>query len=174
LDTLTRMYSWSAATSEWIISSKNVLGYYTDGQDSTVSVYGWNSVENQWQANFRFEMSYETNKSFVNQYMGQDGQWLFFSKITTYYSEYTVTGIKNPSSIEIGIYPNPARDFIMVNMPGASNSATIELYNIQGMKVLDQRLQEGKQVSTNGLPKGLYLYKITNNGIRSVGKLMIE
>jgi hypothetical protein len=174
LDTLINQYQWSAELNEWIPSQKSEVKYNQNGVDSLVTVYSWNSIDSVWMGVIMFAMSYEADKSFVNQYMGQDGQWLFFSKITYYYSEYTPTGIKNPSNTEVGVYPNPARDFIMVNMPGASNSATIELYNIQGMKVLDQRLQEGKQVSTNGLPKGLYLYKITNNGIRSVGKLMIE
>jgi hypothetical protein len=173
VDTLTCQYNWSAESNDWMITQKNVPEYYMNGEDSVVSVYGWNSVENQWAGSFRFEMLYETDKSFVNQYMWLDGQWQFFSKITTYYSEYLPSGISNPVE-ETGVYPNPAREFIVIDMPDISNTATIQIFNVQGKKVLDQKIPDGKQISTSGLSKGIYLYRIINNRNSSTGKLVIE
>jgi hypothetical protein len=173
LDTLTCQYHWSADLNDWVMGQRAVSEYTIDGMDSVVSVYGWNEVENQWYANFRFEMRYDEDKSYVDQFMGIDNEWQFFSTITTYYSEYLPTGISKVSD-NPGIYPNPAREFIVIDMPVASDNATIQLFSLQGRKVLDQKVTDGKQISTNDLPKGLYLYKITSNGNGFSGKLVIE
>lgn len=174
LDTLTYQYHWSPESSEWIVSQKSVDEYNNNGEDSVTSIYSWNSSENQWQGLIRYEMTYGTDKSFVNQYSGQDGQWVFTSRVISYYSGYTVTGIKNPATFEISVYPNPAREFIMIDLNDNSNSATIEIYNIQGKKVLYQRITGKEPINISDLPKGIYLYKIVNQGIHSTGKFQVE
>lgn len=174
LDTLTCKYNWSAESSEWIIFQKAVSKYNQNRKDSIVTVYMWDAIGGQWTGNFKFEMFYEENKEILNQYLGLDGQWLYLSKISYYFSEFTPTGVNNPSKSEIRLYPNPAKEFIMIELNDNSNSATIEIYNIQGRKVLYQRITDKEQIQIRDLPKGIYLYKIFNHGIHSTGKFQIE
>jgi hypothetical protein len=173
LDTLTCQYQWSSESNEWIIGQRGVSEYTSEGMDSVVSVYGWNVIDSVWNGFFRFEMQYDEDRSYVNQFMWNEGEWQFFSRITTYYSAYLPTGISNTIQ-EGGIYPNPASDFIVIDIPGVSEDAYIQLFSVQGRKVLSQKITYGKQVSTSNLPNGLYLYKIINNGKEFTGKLVIQ
>jgi len=74
----------------------------------------------------------------------------------------------------IFIYPNPSKEFIVFDLTNISESSIVELFDIQGKKVLEQMLSENKQISVSSLPKGLYLYKLYNRDIIYIGKLIIE
>jgi hypothetical protein len=74
----------------------------------------------------------------------------------------------------INIYPNPAKEFVVFDVAIVGESATVQLYNVDGKKVLEQKLTDNKQVSTGDLPKGLYMYKLNNKGYSYTGKLIIE
>lgn len=47
-----------------------------------------------------------------------------------------------------------------------SLSARVELFDMQGKKILDQELAENKRLSISNLPKGFYLYTMNWTGIR--------
>jgi len=74
----------------------------------------------------------------------------------------------------INIYPNPAKEFVVFDVAIVGESATVQLYNVDSKKVLEQKLTDNKQVSISGLPKGLYMYKLNNKGYSYTGKLIIE
>jgi photosystem II stability/assembly factor-like uncharacterized protein len=74
----------------------------------------------------------------------------------------------------ISVYPNPAKDFVVFDLPNGSESATVELYDIQGKKVIQQKLTETKQISVGHLPRGLYLYRLTDSKKFYAGKLVVE
>jgi len=66
-------------------------------------------------------------------------------------------------------YPNPARGPIQVEFLNAIRyeEPALRLFNLQGQQVLHQRLQRGAQsaeLSTNGLPGGLYILQYTSAG----------
>jgi photosystem II stability/assembly factor-like uncharacterized protein len=72
------------------------------------------------------------------------------------------------------VYPNPSKDFVTFDLPYNSKSATVELYDIQGKKVIQQKLTETKQIAVGHLPKGLYLYRLTDGEKVYSGKLVVE
>ncbi|WP_421949009.1 T9SS type A sorting domain-containing protein [Phaeodactylibacter xiamenensis] len=66
-------------------------------------------------------------------------------------------------------YPNPARGPIQVEFLNAIRyeEPALRLFNLQGQQVLHQRLQRGAQsaeLSTSGLPGGLYILQYTSAG----------
>jgi len=66
-------------------------------------------------------------------------------------------------------YPNPARGPIQVEFLNAIRyeEPALRLFNLQGQEVLHQRLQRGAQsaeLSTNGLPGGLYILQYSSAG----------
>ena len=96
------------------------------------------------------------------------------SKGTFYYSEHYITFIPETPDKQISVYPNPAKEFIAFDLTNISGTAIIEIYDIQGNKVIEQKLSENKQITVSSLPKGMYMYKINNGGKLFTGKLAVD
>jgi hypothetical protein len=73
---------------------------------------------------------------------------------------------------EVLVYPNPARDFITVELgPQRFKDQTFVLFDLQGKRVLERRLNQPiSQISLQDLPMGIYLYRVGNVS----GKLVVE
>lgn len=68
----------------------------------------------------------------------------------------SAVALKQPSA-KISIYPVPANDFLMVEFEG---STKVEIYNMMGIKVLQQETQAGRtQVDVSRLNAGVYFIK---------------
>ncbi len=64
-------------------------------------------------------------------------------------------------------YPNPARDFVTLNLNGLDRSLVVEIVDINGKTVMSKQVMPGTtQISLNTaiLPAGLYLYRIMDQG----------
>jgi hypothetical protein len=75
---------------------------------------------------------------------------------------------------KLNVYPNPAKEYIVFDITNISNSAIVELFDNQGKKVLEQKLSVTGQIFISNLAKGLYLYRINNNGTIYKGKIIID
>jgi len=88
--------------------------------------------------------------------------------------------INNQNSINISVYPNPAKEFININMTSANNSnAIIRLTDISGKLVLSETksLSEGNNsmiINTCDLNSGLYILKIQNGNEILNEKILIN
>lgn len=91
--------------------------------------------------------------------------------ITYYYSEHGFNA-QTPET-QINIYPNPASEYVIFNLTDISDYATVEEFNDQGKKILEQKLPVNGQIFISHLAKGLYLYRINNNGTIHKGKIII-
>jgi photosystem II stability/assembly factor-like uncharacterized protein len=88
-------------------------------------------------------------------------------------SDITV-GINEINSTEnhIEVYPNPAKDKLTLISP---QKADMELLSIQGQKILQQQLFQGKTViDLTGLAKGIYILKLSNNKKTEVIRIVKE
>jgi hypothetical protein len=89
----------------------------------------------------------------------------------------TPPGIKdNPEISTFKIYPNPVKDDLNI-LTQSREEAIIKIYNANGVMV--KQLSMNKNLTTitiSDLPKGLYLYQITdrNENIPGSGKFIIE
>ena len=99
-----------------------------------------------------------------------------FREVIEFYR--TTTGVDELAGANnsFTVYPNPATDYLMVKPQfNKTSEADFELYNLQGIKVLQQHASfsgEGFKINTASLARGLYLYKITSeNGVTS-GKII--
>jgi hypothetical protein len=174
-DTLLNYFNWNVESSIWNISMKIEKSYDAKGRDSVQTRSQWDQYGSKWIPDYKAESLYDnSNNTVMDQYMGTEEGWQLLSELTTYRSRFTLSGTGNSSLTPIRLYPNPARDFIRIDMKDVPASATLEIYNIQGSRMLDQQIQGGRQIDITALPGGLYIYKITGNGIRTTGKLVIE
>ncbi len=79
--------------------------------------------------------------------------------------EITEIGIKDVSEQHIFVYPNPAKEKIMIKVPGKA-STHISLYNAQGVLIKQKQSKSQthvKEMSLKGLSKGVYFLVIKMN-----------
>jgi len=78
-------------------------------------------------------------------------------------------GVKELLSKKIQVYPNPARDFILID--NLKDNVEFEIYDIQG-KLIKREKYKNSQISLNNLTKGVYIIKIPSENYSQ--KIIIE
>jgi len=175
-------YTWDKAGSQWVGMMK-IESVYTANDPTAITVYHWDKVVNPTTGWVNFSKTEQTaSGSLPNnvKYVVMTGtdwdvdKWVNSNKDTYYYSDQSTSVFNKNSEDDITVYPNPAKEFIIFDLANISASAIAEIYDIQGKKVLEQKVSENKQISVSNLRKGLYFYKLHNNGTIRTGKLLIE
>ena len=83
----------------------------------------------------------------------------------------TTIDIDNTAANEVAIYPNPANDYITIEVPNIFGSITI--YNAAGVAVAEKRIETNTiKMDVSAYPKGAYLAKIIS-GNKCVTKSFI-
>jgi hypothetical protein len=169
---------WDKTASQWVVETKDESTWNANGNNASQSLYQWNSTSAQWIGIQKNESTYDSSGRntlfFWYNWDLTNSEWIVASKDTSYYSEHTINSVPSITEKEIHVYPNPARDFIVVDLSNISNSATIEIYSMNGKLVSRLRSGENQQIAVRNLSKGLYLLRIYNNGMLYCGKFIVE
>lgn len=76
------------------------------------------------------------------------------------------------------IYPNPATNFVSVNLEIFKNKTTIEIFDMQGEQIfkqtVDSNINTELTINTNHLSNGIYMIRIINESFTASQKLMIQ
>ena len=155
--TMNSIYSYIELTSSWMGISKIV---YSSGVTPPTPPPG--------NIAFRIATNYPWN------ILGNTWAGTANNRTTYYYSNQTTSINNKVSEKDLRVYPNPAQEFIVFDFTVNSESVKTEIFDIQGRKVFEQQLSENKQISVSNLRKGLYVYKVYNNGIIYTGKFLKE
>jgi len=91
------------------------------------------------------------------------------SQISSLYNNNTLSSSDfNQNNLKVAMYPNPVNDVLNIEIENEIKS--IEIYNIQGQKVLQS---SNKQIETNSLNSGIYMVRVEDvNGAVATQKLM--
>lgn len=83
---------------------------------------------------------------------------------------------EKPTAFLMGIYPNPARDIVTVNIVRNSNeAATLNIYNMNASLVKTETMKQNQQeVNISDLNNGIYLVEIKSDGFTGKQKLIIQ
>ncbi len=88
----------------------------------------------------------------------------------------STTAIDNIAIIQLNLFPNPANDFVVVDLAG--NSIDIaEVYNILGekMQITYQQIENGElKINTSSLSAGNYIVKMSNDEQEMIARFVIE
>ena len=94
-------------------------------------------------------------------------------------STFDISDLKAPQLIKV--YPNPAMQIVNVELSGFSGTATIQLHNLQGKLMQQQKLLTGpekatlQQLNVSKLANGTYLITVMDEkGNRKTEKVVIE
>lgn len=85
-------------------------------------------------------------------------------------------GINDPIEAEVKVFPNPASEFILVNLPGNSPEATAGMYDLSGKLLRSWKLESGSsaRLDLNGINTGLYILKIEYGNAVTNTKVMLQ
>lgn len=81
-----------------------------------------------------------------------------FSTWSTVPLRTSMTNVSNiNASGSINIYPNPAGDFIYIELAGTAKAeGNISVYNIVGQNMMSEQLEKNGKLDVSSLPKGIY------------------
>lgn len=90
---------------------------------------------------------------------------MYIDWVHTYQLEDDESLDNKAHSSKIRVFPNPANDFIKINLDGnLDRNASVHIYDSLGAVVrTESLLNNDVEVSLNGLSKGIYLVKVSNN-----------
>jgi hypothetical protein len=145
------MDQWDATLNAFVKTTKKIKTYNSYGQCTSLKINSWDTLSNSWTIK-----PWDTKQNF-------------------YYEEYT-TGIStSPKTEIINIYPNPAKDQLIIKL--GSNTGTdskISLYNNLGVQVLNINQLQGTEMKINvqDLSSGTYFLHVevgNSSVVKTVG-----
>ena len=143
--------------------------------DTTLTNYSWNFGDS----------SFSNKKTPIHQYT-KAGKYLVNLKA------YNANGCLNDSTIEIvyapvglnelmlnnqtKLYPNPASDFVTLNINNTGNDfIIINVYNVVGALIKSEQLNKSnQQINVEDLSNGVYVIEIKNKESTESKKLIIQ
>jgi hypothetical protein len=168
---------------QWVNSAKNTFIYDSNGHIYIHQLELWEN--NSWQYLSRVRYSYNQNglcDSGVNEIL-QAGNWIKAenpgnfnfndnqsrnfqfkaNKIEVVYKNFV--GLEEPKETQATISPNPATEYITVEVPNIEPLQEIELYNIFGECVLSVETglrPVSTKIDVSALPPGVYFVRVGN------------
>jgi len=171
---------WNKEASIWVYSDKTELNLNANGEMTMYSMYSWDENTNKWIGFMKTTTTFGSTSGGIKYSISTShlwdedaNNWIVASRSTSYYSNQT--NLADEISVtNMRVYPNPAREFIVFDFANFSEIALVEIFDIQGKKVLEQKLSANMQISVSNLQKGLYLYRLNSAGNIYSGKIMKE
>jgi hypothetical protein len=119
------------------------------------------------------ELNYNKVITGTNTFEMLNGSWKNTGKLVFYYSGGTSTGIEENGTNMFSVYPNPASDLVSFRWKGNYENLNLQMYQITGVKALEQMTFPGEIISISRLENGIYFFKLLNgNQIVNAGKLI--
>ena len=179
--------SYTYGTVGGVLSVK--LAFYNASFVNCTSVINWKSVTEENFSHYEVEYSIDGinfkvvskvnskggNSSYSVTHNAAQGKAYYRLKFLSIVgkSEYSsiISLDVNCSKSSVSVYPNPAQDFINVNIAGVDNKVTrAQLFNGVGQVILNKTLQNGTtQLDISRMASGIYQLKLINsNGAENI------
>lgn len=196
-------FNWISNANSWEGEEKIEYDYDANGNETLMRGSVWDADSDQWTIKMYFEYGYDNSGNqvlwryqnvlsdmglLVESEFNSDGGILQETKYnwgasisdyyltyryTYYYSDQVISSVSEPIlTDQVKTYPNPARDYVVFDID--SHSAFVELFDMQGKKVLSQELLETKQIDLSDLKSGIYFYKLVQADRTLSGKIIVK
>ncbi len=194
-------YSWDTDDNKWIPSYVEINEHDSYGNFLFHSRQNFDKEKNQWVDEFSDEYSYDLSIEFSNlsypsawpsgclsnlyrfdNYMHtmlqktysepKNNSLEITERLTFYYAPIITTGRLEMPETEFKVFPNPAIDYVQFELENASIPSIIEVYDLQGRKIISKILPANKQIAISHLKTGVYVYKLTQGSEVKQGKII--
>ena len=129
---------------------------------------------------------YETLSSFNN--LPADGEWTLKIKDPHNNDGGTVNsfsidicyitnslGLDSNSLTNTTVYPNPTKDYLFIDIPNATGTSKLKLYDVQGRFVMETKTSNTHEViNIENLQNGVYMLSIENETNKTVKKVILN
>lgn len=123
----------------------------------------------------------QTNYSFIDESFVSEIKYYRLKQIDnngTYSYSKIVSLNSTTKNTEIGIFPNPVADLLILQSKGINKaSLEIDLYNSNGQIVKKQQFNQGSTIcyiETANLVNGVYFVSVSDNSIKKVYKIIVQ
>lgn len=77
------------------------------------------------------------------------------------------------NNLDFSIAPNPARNIVSITFPNFINSATLEVYNVLGKRIMVQEISSlNNRINVADWNSGIYLVKVSNGDVSQTKRLV--
>jgi hypothetical protein len=187
---------------QWVNNEKDEYTYDTDANLTDEIYTYWDMNSSQWVPDEKDSYIYDMNYTFqdlilplfedadedisilfghmltkmtLNYWDEDSARWFSAAYAMLYYSAQSPNAVINPKSpLGLHIFPNPASDYITVQMKNNGNKGHYEIFNLLGKKVLSGNFTDGKKIPVQSLKSGIYLCRFTSGGKSRSVKLKIR
>jgi hypothetical protein len=156
-------FNWNATASTWDKQTKMSYSYNSNNKLSEIIYYYWSTSAYVLSSKFTFD--YDSNGNEIENMMyswnSSTSTWGYNSKTNNYWSLHQVSSIIQPSIAGSTLYPNPAKDFVIID--GLNTPAEVQIFSIDG-KLIQAKKIENNRLDVGNLSKGVYIISYTENG----------
>lgn len=85
--------------------------------------------------------------------------YVFIDNVQLYECD-SLIGIDENLIQPISIYPNPAQDFVSIDIPSNYTQAQLNIYNLTGQLVAQKRIQSNQNIPITELGNGMYIFVV--------------
>jgi len=118
--------------------------------------------------------TYSLNVSSMN-VCGESSPRSILITITNYKSDIAVVESTENDLSSINVFPNPGNDVINVSLPSGDGMYKVQLYSLEGELILEQDVnQTNATLDVSEFASGMYVVKISGNGLQHQQKLLIS
>lgn len=195
--------NWSMSFTTFVLEKNNMTEYdYNPAGDVSYDIYfDWDAASDTWKEIDKYEYHYGSkdfseivyptsvgvifglgnpsypvmskillsDKSYEK--VGED--WIEYDKTVYYYSGGSSVNVEDLGETEFSFFPNPVANDVTIRWNGNQNSLNLQIFQVSGVKVLEQNAFSDEKISVSHLVKGMYLLKLSD-GQRPVymGKML--
>ncbi len=181
-------FMWDSNDSVWVYDENNSAQYDGSGNLLQNIKRVWDTTNNQWLNQEFMQVAYNLSASASQGVYPDDiiidipvvnlpvsatfsawdttsQSWVYQRKYTLVYGEVT-TPVDNFPDGALLLYPNPASDYVYLNVAALSPSM-VWIYDRQG-RLVDTKVLAGNVLNVKDLPSGVYFVKVqTRDGVKT-------
>lgn len=190
-------FQWNDGSNQWLNDTKEEYTY--DGNLNLVLALDQDWMGGQWANSSKTEITYNNDYTYnqlilpgiyvqngfeqifmhmpvelvQSDYVGSS--YVLADKTHYNFSEINITDVPNVESNHTRIYPQPADYNVTFEWESSNPTFELDLYNINGKLVLEEKIGKNKEVNINQLASGIYFYRLTDNKQPSIsGKMSVR
>ena len=139
-----------------------MVRFNTDGNlDSTFNGNGMVSYDNMGREDYGYSMALQADNKIVLAGYSYGGGGSEF-EVVRFLNDDTA-GTEDLQTANFRLYPNPAKEYLTIEMIDTSSTYQIEIYDMLGKKVYNSEIQNKEQINVSALAAGTYLVKLNSN-----------
>lgn len=160
-------YSYSASDKSWKPESKTIFTHDRSVTYPMLILPFENNDSEFMSLYFRYKINDLTSYNWDT----ISSEWKSDIKTILYYTPHQLTSITDNTSAVSVIYPNPTAGEIFVDL-NIGESAVIELYDLQGRKLVSNVVSHNRPLDVSNLEVGTYFYRIVAESGIFRGKIL--